>query len=344
MIRPLFEHYGTVTECDVLGSFAFAHMEDEDEAKVAISELNGYVLEGSQIKVELSTFATQWRKGRRSTTKIFVGNIKVGTTSEELREAFEQHGRVTESDVVGGYGFVHMADESEALQAIRALNGMKLNGNNINVELSTRETQGKARGQDGFSQADSYRGHGGAAWGPSRGRGRGTMSSRFDPYSAPSGNSWMPRSEMYPSMDGYHSSPYRAGTLLAPPPTRAAMASASGDDTSFARELLQLYTKDPAAFDAYARNPEVRRSLNLQSELAPTALVHSREENYLKTPREYLMEQRLQQRMLPANDQYPGLAGHGTMLPPPSAHRGVAGNVGARPSPSALTQLYMSFE
>jgi len=128
-------------------------------------------------------------------------------------------------------------------------------------------------------------------------RGRGAMSSRFDPYSAPSGNYWMPRSEMYPNADGYHASPYRAGTLLAPPPARAAMAAAaSGDDTSFARELLQLYNKDPDAFDAYARNPDVRRSLNLQSELNPTSGMHSHEENYLKTPREYLMDQRLQQR------------------------------------------------
>jgi len=56
--------------------------------------------------------------------------------------------------------------------------------------------------------------------------------------------------------------------------------------------LLQLYTKDPAAFDAYARNPDVRRSLNLQS---PPPVARPREDTYLKTPREYLMEQRLQQ-------------------------------------------------
>lgn len=42
----------------------------------------------------------------RSTIKIFVGNIKIGTSSAELREAFEKHGTVTEADVIGGYGFV----------------------------------------------------------------------------------------------------------------------------------------------------------------------------------------------------------------------------------------------
>lgn len=43
---------------------------------------------------------------RRSTTKIFVGNIKDGTTNEELQTIFEPHGVVAEADVVSGFGFV----------------------------------------------------------------------------------------------------------------------------------------------------------------------------------------------------------------------------------------------
>lgn len=341
VIRPLFEHYGTVTECDILGSFGFVHMQDEDEAKVAIADLNGYDLEGMCIKVELSTVATQGKKrSTRSSTKIFIGNIKIGTTTDELRKVFEKHGSVSEADVIGGYGFVHMVYEREALEAIRALNGSMLNGNSLNVELSTRETQGKARGQDGFAPSDSFRGRGGMAWGPSRGRGRGAMSSRFDPYSAPPGNSWLLRSELYPGMDGYHTAPYRSATMLAAPPARA---PAAGEDASFARDLLQLYTKDPAAFDAYARNPDVRRSLNLQSDIAPAAVMRAREDSYLKTPREYLMEQRLQQsRMLSATDEYSGLAARSAMLPSVSAHRGISGSMGV--GSSAPAQLYMSFE
>jgi len=132
------------------------------------------------------------------------------------------------------------------------------------------------------------------------------MSSRFDPYSAPPGSSWLPRSEVYSggpySADGYHPAPYRASSLLAPPPPPARPAA---EDTTFARELLQLYTKDPEAFDAYARNPDVRRSLNLQSELAPAGGMHPREEAYLKTPREYVMEQRLQHRWTVAGTEAP---------------------------------------
>jgi len=36
-----------------------------------------------------------------------------------------------------------------------------------------------------------------------------------------------------------------------------------GTNNSFARELLELYSTNPSAFAAYARNPMVRQSLNL---------------------------------------------------------------------------------
>ena len=42
----------------------------------------------------------------RNSTKIFVGNIKIGTTSDELHKIFQCHGSVTDADVIGGYGFV----------------------------------------------------------------------------------------------------------------------------------------------------------------------------------------------------------------------------------------------
>ena len=41
-----------------------------------------------------------------STTKIFVGNLKIGTTDQELRQIFEPYGTVTETAVIGNYGFV----------------------------------------------------------------------------------------------------------------------------------------------------------------------------------------------------------------------------------------------
>jgi len=43
---------------------------------------------------------------RFGSTKIFVGNIRDSTTSDQLRELFECYGRVAECDVLTGFGFV----------------------------------------------------------------------------------------------------------------------------------------------------------------------------------------------------------------------------------------------
>jgi len=51
--------------------------------------------------------------------KIFVGNIADGVTSQQMRELFEKYGRVTECDVLGTYGFVHMETDEEAEEAIK---------------------------------------------------------------------------------------------------------------------------------------------------------------------------------------------------------------------------------
>jgi len=82
MLQSLFLGYGCVTECDVLGYYGFVHMMMEDEAKRAIMELNGCMLNGNRLDVEMSAANTQGKKksvARMGTTKIFVGNIRYGT-------------------------------------------------------------------------------------------------------------------------------------------------------------------------------------------------------------------------------------------------------------------------
>lgn len=50
-IRPLFEKYGKVLECDVVKNYGFVHFQNETDAQNAISNLNGYVINGNAIKV-----------------------------------------------------------------------------------------------------------------------------------------------------------------------------------------------------------------------------------------------------------------------------------------------------
>ena len=81
---------------------------------------------------------------------IYVGNLSYETENTDLREAFERHGRVDDARVAEdrmtqrsrGFGFVEMANESEARAAISALNGTDLRGRTINVnEARPRENR-----------------------------------------------------------------------------------------------------------------------------------------------------------------------------------------------------------
>uniref|UniRef100_UPI00358E3B8B RNA-binding protein 4B-like isoform X1 n=2 Tax=Myxine glutinosa TaxID=7769 RepID=UPI00358E3B8B len=70
------------------------------------------------------------------TMKIFVGNVPFQATNKELRDLFEQYGRVTECEIIKEYAFVHMEKADEADEAIKNLNRFRLHGAQLNVEIS----------------------------------------------------------------------------------------------------------------------------------------------------------------------------------------------------------------
>jgi RNA recognition motif-containing protein len=79
---------------------------------------------------------------------IYVGNLAYAVTENELREAFSAFGEVTSATLImdkfsgqsKGFGFVEMANNSEADAAIKGLNGTALQNRNITVN------QAKPRG------------------------------------------------------------------------------------------------------------------------------------------------------------------------------------------------------
>src|SRR4051794_22696779 len=72
---------------------------------------------------------------------VFVGNMNFQTTESDLRALFEPFGEITRVQVMTdrdtgrsrGFGFVEMADDDAATQAIAALNGRELDGRQLNV-------------------------------------------------------------------------------------------------------------------------------------------------------------------------------------------------------------------
>lgn len=70
------------------------------------------------------------------TVKLFVGNLALDTTQEELSVIFEPYGQVVSCSVLRQFAFVHLQGEGAADRAIRELNGREFRGRNLVVEES----------------------------------------------------------------------------------------------------------------------------------------------------------------------------------------------------------------
>jgi len=84
-------------------------------------------------------------------TKLFVGSLSWGTTSDMLREAFAQAGSVADAVVISdrmsgrskGFGFVEMATPEEAQAAIEMWHEKELDGRKIIVNEARPKEEGR---------------------------------------------------------------------------------------------------------------------------------------------------------------------------------------------------------
>jgi RNA recognition motif-containing protein len=73
--------------------------------------------------------------------KLYVGGLAYSVTEQELEALFAEHGKVTSVAVIKdrdsgqskGFGFVEMADDTEAKAAMTELNGKEVSGRSIIV-------------------------------------------------------------------------------------------------------------------------------------------------------------------------------------------------------------------
>jgi RNA recognition motif-containing protein len=100
-------------------------------------------------------------------TKLYVGNLAFGTTSDDLLALFGQYGTVTSAQVVTdretgrsrGFAFVEMS--SGAAEAIAATNMREFQGRNLTVnEAKPREDRPRGGGGGGGNRG-GYGGGGG---------------------------------------------------------------------------------------------------------------------------------------------------------------------------------------
>ena len=94
-------------------------------------------------------------------TKLYVGNLSYDTTQEAVRTLFSQVGEVTEVNLITdrdsgrpkGFGFVQMATEEAAQEAIRRFNGFSVD----NRALTVNEARPREERSGGFGGGNRNR-------------------------------------------------------------------------------------------------------------------------------------------------------------------------------------------
>ena len=108
---------------------------------------------------------------------IYVGNMPYSMTETDLSNAFSVYGAVDSARLVTdrdtgrakGFGFVEMADGTEAQAAIEAINGMKQGGRELVVnEARPREERPRREGGFGGGRDGGSRGGFGGGFGGGR--------------------------------------------------------------------------------------------------------------------------------------------------------------------------------
>ena len=88
---------------------------------------------------------------------IYIGNLSNNITEDALKTLFAEFGDIESVKLIKdrfsgrpkGYGFIEMPSNSEADQAIKALNGNRLDGNHIKVKPA--DSGGKTKKETFFS-------------------------------------------------------------------------------------------------------------------------------------------------------------------------------------------------
>ncbi len=99
---------------------------------------------------------------------LYVGNLNLDLSEDELRDVFEGYGGVISCKVImdretgrsRGFAFIEMGNQSDGSTAIDALNGYELLGKNLKVnEARPREDRGNRGGNRGNWDRGNRGGH-----------------------------------------------------------------------------------------------------------------------------------------------------------------------------------------
>ncbi|SCW04287.1 LAFE_0H10198g1_1 [Lachancea fermentati] len=130
--------------------YAYVNFHDHNAGRVAIEKLNYTPIKGRPCRIMWSQRDPSLRK--KGSGNIFIKNLHPAIDNKALHDTFSVFGNILSckiaTDETGkskGFGFVHFEEEEAANEAIDAINGMLLNGQEVYVahHVSKKDRQSK---------------------------------------------------------------------------------------------------------------------------------------------------------------------------------------------------------
>lgn len=160
-ILELFQKFGEMVDTykPENKGFAFITFGNEESASSAVSEMNGYVMDGRELIVQIAQPREERsNNGPTETNRIFIGNVSPSLTIEEIVEEFKGFGEIKDSYKPEGknFAFITFANSEDAQKAINGMNGKEMAGNALEVNLARPKVKRERRD---FNRNDSRGGY-----------------------------------------------------------------------------------------------------------------------------------------------------------------------------------------
>ncbi|GFH09816.1 polyadenylate-binding protein [Haematococcus lacustris] len=157
-LHDTFQAFGRILSCKVATDsngqsrgYGFVHFETEEAAQLAITKVNGMMIEDRIVFVGIFQKRNERPTGRELFTNVYVKNLSLDVTDEELATLMAEFGETSscvimkdESGKSRGFGFVNFAEPEAAAKAVETLQGKEFKGKNLYAGRAQKKTERSA--------------------------------------------------------------------------------------------------------------------------------------------------------------------------------------------------------
>ncbi|KAL6755996.1 polyadenylate-binding protein 4 [Haematococcus lacustris] len=157
-LHDTFQAFGRILSCKVATDsngqsrgYGFVHFETEEAAQLAITKVNGMMIEDRIVFVGIFQKRNERPTGRELFTNVYVKNLSLDVTDEELATLMAEFGETSscvimkdESGKSKGFGFVNFAEPEAAAKAVETLQGKEFKGKNLYAGRAQKKTERSA--------------------------------------------------------------------------------------------------------------------------------------------------------------------------------------------------------